>query len=82
MSKINPRELEGRDTGVGFVFTGKLSVALSTDLPLQLPRRIAGCCRQERTNHIEHGVTEATNVHDLSSLASLRRLVRLDVDTN
>ena len=37
---------------------------------------------QERTDHIEHGVTESTDVHDVSSLASLRRLVRLDVDAN
>ena len=36
--------------------------------------------RKERTNHVEHGVTEATDVHDVSSLTSLNRLVRLQID--
>jgi hypothetical protein len=31
---------------------------------------------EERTDHVEHGVTEATDVHDVSSFASLNRLVR------
>ena len=35
---------------------------------------------EERTDHIEHGVTEATDVHDVSSFASLNRLVRLQID--
>ncbi len=38
--------------------------------------------RQERTDHVEHGVTEATDVHDVSSLASLNRLVRLQIDVD
>ena len=38
--------------------------------------------RKERTNHVEHGVTEATDVHDVSSLTSLNRLVRLQIDAN
>jgi hypothetical protein len=37
---------------------------------------------EERTDHIEHGVTEATDVHDVSSLASLNRLVRLQIDVD
>lgn len=37
---------------------------------------------QEPTDDVEHGVTEATDVHDVSSLASLRCLIRLDVDAN
>jgi hypothetical protein len=35
---------------------------------------------EERTDHIAHGVTEATDVHDVSSLASMIRLVRLQID--
>ena len=38
--------------------------------------------RKERTDHIEYGVTEATDVHDVSSLTSLNRLVRLQIDAN
>jgi hypothetical protein len=38
--------------------------------------------RQERTDHVEHGVTEATDVHDVSSFASLNRLVRLQIDVD
>ena len=37
---------------------------------------------QERADHVEHGVTEATDVHDVSSLASLNRLVRLQIDVD
>jgi hypothetical protein len=37
---------------------------------------------QERTDHVEHGVTEATDVHNVSSLASLNRLVRLQIDVD
>ncbi len=37
---------------------------------------------KERTDHIEHGVTEATDVHDVGSLTSLNRLVRLQIDVN
>jgi hypothetical protein len=37
---------------------------------------------EERTDHVEHGVTEATDVHDVSSLASLNRLVRLQIDVD
>jgi len=37
---------------------------------------------QERTDHVEHGVTEATDVHDISPLTSLNRLVRLQIDAN
>jgi hypothetical protein len=37
---------------------------------------------EERTDHVEHGVTEATDVHDVSSLACLNRLVRLQVDAD
>ena len=37
---------------------------------------------EERTDHVEHGVTEATNVHNVSSLASLNRLIRLQIDVN
>ena len=35
---------------------------------------------EKRTDHVEHGVTEATDVHDVSSLASLNRLVRLQMN--
>jgi hypothetical protein len=35
---------------------------------------------EERTNHVEHGVTEATDFHDVSSFTSLNRLVRLQID--
>ena len=35
---------------------------------------------KERTDHVAHGVTEATDVHDVSPLTSLNRLVRLKVD--
>ena len=34
---------------------------------------------QKTTNHVEHGVTEATDVQDVSSFASLDRLVRLQI---
>ena len=37
---------------------------------------------EERADDVEHGVTEATDVHDVSSLASLDRLVRLEVDAD
>jgi hypothetical protein len=37
---------------------------------------------QERTDHVEHGVTEATDVHDIRSFASLNRLVRLQIDVD
>ena len=35
---------------------------------------------QERTDHVEHSVTEATDIENVSSFASLHRLVRLQVD--
>jgi len=37
---------------------------------------------EKRTDHVEHGVTEATDVHNVSSLTSLNRLVRLQIDAN
>jgi hypothetical protein len=37
---------------------------------------------EERTDHIEYGVTEATDVDDVSSLTSLNRLVRLRIDVD
>ena len=37
---------------------------------------------EERTDHVEHGVTEATDVHNVSSFTSLNRLVRLQIDAN
>ncbi len=37
---------------------------------------------QERADHIKHGVTEATDVQNISSLASLNRLVRLQIDVD
>ncbi len=38
--------------------------------------------RQERTDHVEHGVTEATDVQNVNSFTSLNRLVRLQIDAN
>ena len=37
---------------------------------------------KERADHVKHGVTEATDVHDVSSLTSLNRLVRLKIDVD
>ena len=37
---------------------------------------------EERADHVEHGVTEATDVHDVRSFASLNRLVRLQIDVD
>ena len=37
---------------------------------------------QERADHVEHGVTEATDIENVSSLASLNRLVRLQIDAD
>ena len=37
---------------------------------------------EERTDHVEHGVTEATDIHNVSSLTSLNRLVRLQIDVD
>ena len=37
---------------------------------------------EKRTDHVEYGVTEATDVHNVSSFASLNRLVRLQIDAN
>ncbi len=36
---------------------------------------------KERADHVEHGVTD-TDVHDVSSFASLNRPVRLQIDAN
>ncbi len=38
--------------------------------------------RKERTDHVEHGVTEATDVHDVNTFTSLNRLVRLQIDVD
>ena len=38
--------------------------------------------RQEPTDHVEHGVTEAADVHNVSSFASLNSLVRLQIDAD
>jgi len=38
--------------------------------------------RKEPADHVEHGVTEAADVHDVSSLTSLNRLVRLQIDAD
>jgi hypothetical protein len=37
---------------------------------------------EERTDHVEHGVTEATDVQNVNSFTSLNRLVRLQIDAN
>ena len=37
---------------------------------------------QEPTDHVEHSVTKAADVHDVSPLTSLNRLVRLQIDAN
>ncbi len=37
---------------------------------------------EERTDHVEHGVTEASDVQNVRSFASLNRLVRLQVDVD
>lgn len=37
---------------------------------------------QERTDHVEHGVTEATDIENVRSLTSLNRLVRLQIDVD
>ena len=37
---------------------------------------------EKRTDHVEYGVTEATDVHDVSSFTSLNRLVRLQIDAD
>ena len=37
---------------------------------------------EERADDVEHGVTETTDVHDVSSLTCLDRLVRLEVDAD
>ena len=37
---------------------------------------------EELTDHVEHGVTEATDIENVSSLASLNRLARLQIDAN
>ena len=37
---------------------------------------------EERTDHVEYCVTEATDVDDVSSLSSLFCLVRLQIDAN
>ena len=37
---------------------------------------------EERTDHVEHGITQATDVHNVSSLTSLNRLVRRQIDAN
>lgn len=35
---------------------------------------------KERTDHVEHGITEATDIHDVSALTSLNGLVRLQMN--
>ena len=37
---------------------------------------------EERTDHVEHGVTEATDIENVSSLACLNRLVWLQIDAD
>ena len=73
-----------RPAGVSFKYT---AVGPESNSRLQFDRFHFGdeslvVIRQERTDHVEYGVTEATDVHDVSSLTSLNRLVRLQIDAN
>ena len=81
---MSTRESEGRDAGVGFKY---IAVGPESNSRLQFDRfnisdESLVVVGEERTDHVEHGVTEATNVHDVSSLTSLNRLVRLQIDAN
>jgi hypothetical protein len=37
---------------------------------------------EERSDHVAHGVTEASDVHGVSSFTSLNRLVRIQIDVD
>ena len=86
----NTREPEIRPAGVELCGISFQRVILTGKMPipqLQFDRfhfsdESLVVVGQERTDHVEHGVTEATDIHDVSSLASLDRLVRLQIDVD
>ena len=84
MRNDNTREPEMRPAGVQFQYT---AVGPESNSRLQFDRfnfvdESLVVVGEERTDHVEHGVTEATDVHDVSSLACLNRLVGLQIDVD